>query len=99
MVCPPISLCIREVGMSSMARLTAQVRRIWTKLHAIRQFEDPLFCSLCSMYAAVRTDSPKRLLTRPLNGWKPDSRIFLANSSLTRICGSTVCQLVLLEGR
>ena len=68
--------------MSSMARLTAQVRRIWTKLHAIRQFEDPLFCSLCSMYAAVRTDSPKRLLTRPLNGWKPDSRIFLAEFEL-----------------
>ena len=68
--------------MSHVARLTAQVRRIWTKLHAIHQFEDPLLCSLCSMYAAVRTVSPKCLLTRPLNGWKPDSRIFLAKFEL-----------------
>ena len=68
--------------MSGMSRLTAQIRRIRTKLHGIHQFEDPLFCSLCSMYAAVRTDSPKCLLTRPLNGWKPDSRILLAGSEL-----------------
>ena len=29
------------------------------------------------LYTAVRTVSPKRRLTRPLNGWKPDSRILL----------------------
>lgn len=40
MVCPPVSLCVREAGTSSMARLTTQVRRIWAKLHAIHQSED-----------------------------------------------------------
>lgn len=64
---------------SGMRRLTAQVWSIWAKLHAIHQFQDPVDCSIFTLLTAAtsrRTFSPKRLLTRPLNGWKPESRIF-----------------------
>ena len=71
------------VDVSGRCRLTAQVWSIWAKLYVSHQLQERSDCSFYVMYAAVRTVSPKRRLTRPLNGWKPDSRILFVESSWT----------------